>query len=149
MDLHYKDFDNLGFDERCISLKYSCINRVEFSLPLNGRILESIKQKRGLRQGDLLSLILFILGSETLSRLLAKEEVVGNLHGIKVVRNAPAITHLMNADNLLVMSRARLIEVEVYQKCFDTYCSWSGQMVNWKNQTFFSLSTHGGKPKKR
>lgn len=46
------------------------------------------------------SSLLFILCSEVLSRLLIREEEAGRLKGIKVGRQAPAIAHLLFADNL-------------------------------------------------
>lgn len=103
---------------------------MEFSLLLNGNISNRIKPEKGLRQGDPLSPIHFILGSEVLARLLMKEELDGNLHGIKVARNSPTISNLMYADDLLVMSRVGQSEAKAFQKCFEVYCGWSGQTPN-------------------
>lgn len=41
-----------------------------------------------------------------LTRLLGSEEGAGQFHGIKMDRNAPAISHLLYADDLLVMTKA-------------------------------------------
>lgn len=111
-----------GFGDLFIQLIYSNLNTLEISLLLNGNISERIKPGRGLRQGDPLSPTLFILGTEVLSRLLLKEEEEGRLHGIKVDRNGPAISHLMYADDLLFMSRAGQKEVEAFHKCSQIYC---------------------------
>lgn len=119
-----------GFDEHFIKLVYSCLNTTKFSLLLNGNISNRIKPEKGLRQGDPLSPILFILGSEVLARLLMKEELDGNLHGIKVARNSPTISNLMYADDLLVMSRVGQSEAKAFHKCFEVYCGWSGQTPN-------------------
>lgn len=113
-----------GIDEHFIKLIYICFNIVEFSLLLNGNISERIILGNELRQGDPLSPILFILGSEVLTRLLMKEEAAGRLHGIKVTRNSPTITHFMYADDLLVISRAGKKEAEAFQNCFKVYCGW-------------------------
>lgn len=48
----------------------------------------------------------FIICSKFLYQLLLHQEQKGNLHGIKVDHNAPAISHLMYADDLLVMCSA-------------------------------------------
>lgn len=122
----------------------SCINRVEYSLLLNENISKSIKPARSLHQGDPLSPILFIIGSEVLSRLLHREELNQNFHGIKMDKSGPAVSHLLYADDLLVMSRVAKKETETFRRCFDIYCSWSGQEANLdkSNILFCKNSTH-------
>lgn len=53
------------------------------------------------------------------TRLLRREEDVGVFHGIKVDRFAPAISHLLYADDLLVMSQVRMKEAESFKRCFE------------------------------
>ena len=50
----------------------ACASNVEFSLHLNGRIQGSFKGRRGLRQGDLLSPLLFVPVMDYLSRIMQK-----------------------------------------------------------------------------
>lgn len=59
----------------------------------------NIAPGRGLRQGDLLSFYLFIFCTAGLSTLLKKCEMEGDIHGVKVCRGAPVVTHLLFADN--------------------------------------------------
>lgn len=95
-----------GFSESFRRLIAGCVKSVSYSLLINGNIKGNIFPNRGLRQGDPISLFLFILCSEFLSKLLNKEKTNGCLHSIKIDRGAPAINHLMYADDLLVMCRA-------------------------------------------
>ena len=74
-------------------------------------------------QEDPLSPFLFILGSEVLSRLLLKEERIGNIKGMKIARNYPAINHLLFADDLLIFGKASLLEASSIKSCLDKYCS--------------------------
>ena len=46
----------------------------------------------------------FILGLEILLRLFLKEEVLGNLHGIKMARSCLPISHLIFADDVMIFS---------------------------------------------
>lgn len=61
-----------------------------------------------------------------LMRMLGREEVKGDLNGIKIDRNAPAITHLMYADDLIIMCREKEKEAISFKKIFARYCAWSG-----------------------
>lgn len=136
-----KILNAMGFGENFQRLIYSSIKRVEYSLLLNGNISKRIKLGRGLRQGNPLSPILFIIGSEVLSRLLNREEMLGNLYRIKVDRSGPAISHLMYTDNL-VMRRVDKKEAEIFKRCFDKYCSQSRQKANLdKSNVLFSKNS--------
>ena len=55
--------------------------------------------KRALWQGDPLSPYLFIICAEGLSALIWKAEVAGSLHGVKVCKGAPNVSHLLFADD--------------------------------------------------
>lgn len=92
-----------GFSEDAPRFTYSCVSTVEFSVLINRGISETFTPRRGLRQGDPLSLYLFIICAEFLTRMLGVQEEKGAIHGIKVSKNAPAITHLLYVDDLLIM----------------------------------------------
>nr|XP_048330864.1 uncharacterized protein LOC125422764 [Ziziphus jujuba var. spinosa] len=131
-----------GFSSEFPWMIRSCLSSVHYSLLLNGSVSGTFQPERGIRQGDPLSPILFILCSEILSRLLLKEEDQDRLHGIKVDRNAPAISHLMYADDLIISCRANPRDATIIKECLSYFCSWSGQEVNEeKSNIFFSRST--------
>lgn len=75
-----------------------------------------------MRQRDPLSPYLFILCTEFLSRMLSEKEENGGINGIKVSRSAPAICHLLYANDILVMCRSNKKEAAVVKKCFDNFC---------------------------
>lgn len=54
----------------------------------------------------------------------------------------PPVSHLLYADDILVMARADKKEAETFKRCFDIYCQWSRQEANGdKSNIYFSSST--------
>jgi hypothetical protein len=72
---------------------------------------------------------------EILSRVIAREENLGLMHGIKMAKNCPPISHLLFVDDVIIFSRTNVNEAEVVLNCLNTYSSWSGQS---KSAVFFS-----------
>jgi hypothetical protein len=61
------------------------------------------------------------LGFEVLSRLIHKEELAGNIHGIKISRNNPSVAHLLFADDLMVFSNGKASEATSILKYLDIF----------------------------
>jgi hypothetical protein len=77
-----------------------------------------------------------------LTSLLKAEEEAGNLLGVKVCRAAPAVSHLLFADDSLILMRADLQNARALRKVLEDYCGASGQMVSdAKSSIFFSPCT--------
>lgn len=92
-----------------------------------------------MRQGDPLSPFLFIMCTEVLSRLLVRAEVNGILHGIKMSRTCPPLSHLLFANDLILFSKANSLDAEAIMQCLNTYGEWSGQSINrMKSKVQFS-----------
>jgi hypothetical protein len=114
---------SLGFHSKWIHMIEQCISTVSFSILLDGSPFGRFFPQRGLRQGDPLSPFLFILGLEVLSRLIIKEELAGNIHGIKISRHSPLVSHLLYADDLMVFSRANSSEASSILNCLTKFSS--------------------------
>lgn len=131
-----------GFCEGWINLISQCITSVSYSFLHNGSPFGCIVPSRSLRQGDPLFLFLFILASKALTRLFIREERLGSIHGVRAARGAPLVSHLMFADHLVVFCRANIREARVVDTILQTYCGWSGQLVNkHKSAIYFSPNT--------
>jgi hypothetical protein len=133
----FKVLSSLGFSSKWIHMIDQCISTVSFSILVEGSPFGKFAPSRGLRQWDPLSPFLFILGSEALSRLLIKEELAGNLHGIKISRNSPPVSHLLFADDLMVFSKGTANEASCIMRCISKFSSWSGQQVNLDKSSLF------------
>lgn len=84
----------MGFVSKWIDWVLLCMSTVKYSFLMSGREVGPIILKRGLRQGDPISPYLFLLCAEGLSALIQRKQEMGCLHGCKIARQAPAITHL-------------------------------------------------------
>ena len=73
----------MGFGEKLISWIKWCISTTSFSILINGSLTGFFNSSRGLRQGDPLSLYLFVLGMEAFSLLIDKDVDGGYLFGYK------------------------------------------------------------------
>lgn len=133
----------LGFSQEFRDLIFACISTPKFSVLLNAAPYGYFSSQRGLRQGDPMSPALFTILADLLSRLLAREEVVGRLNGVKVSRSSPKITYLMYADDLVIYCQAKLEEAVVVKRCLQHYSDWTGQEINFsKSSIHFSRNVN-------
>lgn len=64
--------------------------------------------------------------------MLQRLENEGKIHGVKVTRESPSISHLMYSDDLVIFCRANMKEAEEISKCLEKFCLWSGKKVSTK-----------------
>ena len=75
--------------------------------------------------------------------MLQYEEEVGGIDGIRVCRNAPSVSHLLFADDSLILMRADILNATSLQQVLEIYCDNSGQMVSLgKSSIYFSPNTN-------
>ena len=84
-----------------------CLSTVFFAVLVNGNAKGWVKASRGLRQGDPLSIFLFNLVADVLSRMLLRAEERSLLEGFRVGRNRTRVSHLQFADDTIFFSNTR------------------------------------------
>lgn len=131
--------ERLGFPLSFSNLIFRCISSVSYSLLINGKPTRTFLPSRGLRQGDPLSPFLFLFCAEAFSTLIRKAEVEGALHGARVTRLAPRISHLFFADDCIIFGKAIMSEIATIKDVVSKFCRASGQRVNFdKSEISFS-----------
>ncbi|KAI3461929.1 hypothetical protein Pfo_018592 [Paulownia fortunei] len=99
----YKVLQKMGFPTYWISYVRHCIENCWFTVLINGVPTGFFKSSRGLRQGDPISPLLFVLAADFLSRGL---DALFREHEDMYYRNqALRITHLSYADDIIIFSR--------------------------------------------
>ncbi|XP_019190015.1 PREDICTED: uncharacterized protein LOC109184468 [Ipomoea nil] len=132
----------LGFSNIWVELIMLCVTIVSYNIKLNGARGLPIIPSRGLRQGDPLSPYLFIICAEGLSLLLQQAQIQGAIHGCRVARGAPSISHLFFADDSLLFFKANVQEASAIKQCLTRYENLSGQVVNYhKSSICYSKNT--------
>lgn len=77
-----------GFGERFIDMIWRLLSNVWFSVIVNGESFDFLKFSRGFWEGDPLSLALFMIGEEVLSRglnLLASQSDFWDLKALEII----------------------------------------------------------------
>jgi hypothetical protein len=125
--------ERMGFGYRWCHWMKTCISTVQFSVLVNGSPEGFFGSSQGLRQGDSLSPLLFLLIMEVLSRLLQKTEEAGLIRGFQAgmlggieVR----ISHLLFADDTIVFCDAVPKQVLHIRKVLSCFEAITGLRVN-------------------
>lgn len=78
-----------------------CFTTTSFSIAFNGELIGFFPGKKGLRQGDPISSLLFVLAMDVLSKKLDRG-VIRQQFGLHPQCVAPMVTHLSFADDILI-----------------------------------------------
>ncbi|MCH80906.1 replication protein A 70 kDa dna-binding subunit, partial [Trifolium medium] len=127
----------MGFSLQWVNWIMMCVESVDYSVIVNNEIVGPIIPGRGLRQGDPLSPYLFIICAEGLSALIRQAEARGDIHGTKICRNAPIISHLLFADDCFLFFRATENEAHIMKNILSTYEKASGQAISLPKSEIF------------
>jgi hypothetical protein len=122
-----------GFGERWRAWIEWCISSVRFSILVNGSPEGFFNSSRGIRQGDPLSPLLFVLVMEALSKMVNASIDQGLLSGFSVGTRAFSelvVSHSLFADDTLIFCEAsseQVLYVRLILLCFEAV---SGLRVN-------------------
>ena len=99
----------LGFRPCWVNLIMSFVEITTYSFVVNGEPYGFVTPARGTRQGDPISLYLFLFCAEVLSALL---DAVGDgsIHGYRICQLAHVISHLLFADDTIIFCKANMDE---------------------------------------
>lgn len=137
MRFYLKNIDFFYFPDQFVKLVMKCISSSRMSVLFNGEKLQQFLPSRGIRQGDPISLYLFILCMEFLSVMIENEVEKGKWKGIRLGRGA-----IFFADDVLLFSLTDENSCESLKSTLETFCNISGQKVNLaKSSILFSKNT--------
>ncbi|WKA11259.1 hypothetical protein VitviT2T_028778 [Vitis vinifera] len=105
-----KVLQKMGFGSKWVGWMRSCLSSAKFSVMVNGVPAGFFPSPKGLRQGDPLSLYLFVMGMEVLDVLIRRAVEGGFLSGCNIRGGSEPplhISHLFFADDTIIFCEAR------------------------------------------
>jgi len=128
-----------GFPDTTIKLIMHCFTSSSFSILWNGNKLPPFHPSHGLRQGDPLSLYLFILCMEKLSSAINNAVHQGNWEPVHISNLGPKLSHLLFADDVLLFTKANSTQLRFIRDLFDRFSKSLGLKINLhKSRAFYS-----------
>lgn len=129
----------LGFDPHWVNLIMAYVTTVTYKIKFNGTVGTSFAPHRGIRQGDPISPYLFILAAEGLTALINDAVQHNTMSGAQLSRNGPTLSHLMFADDTMIVSKANEANAYEVKRILHSYSMASGQCINvTKSEVLFS-----------
>ncbi|KAL9660936.1 hypothetical protein QQ045_025755 [Rhodiola kirilowii] len=113
-----------------------CVSSASFSVLINGKLIGFFQSNRGLRQGDPLSPFLFTLVMEVLARRLNNLRL-DKKFGFHLKCKKITLTHLMFADDVLIMAKANMNSILAIRKALDDFYLWSGLEVSYAKSNIY------------
>jgi hypothetical protein len=90
---------------------YQCISTVRFSILINGRPEDFFDRSRGVRQGDPLSPLLFVMVMEAFSRMMnvvVENELLAGFSVGSKPDEAMVVSHLLFADDTVIFCEPKV-----------------------------------------
>ncbi|CAH9110833.1 unnamed protein product [Cuscuta europaea] len=126
----------VGYPDLFVGWIMECVTTTSFSVSLNGILLGFFKGKRGIRQGDPMSPLLFVLCLEYFSRLLTRKSKMSGFNHHPLCGSL-GITHLAYADDLMLFSRGDKYSIRILVEALKEFGDVSGLRVNHNKSNIF------------
>ena len=126
--------EHFSLPPNIIKLIISCVSSTSTTIVFNGNKLEPFQPLKGIRQGDPLSLYLFLLCMEFLGAQISSMCKEKRWDRVKASRNGPSFSHIFFADNLMLFAKANSKNCEAMIEVLDNFCNLVGQKVS-KNKS--------------
>ena len=119
-----------------------CISKVKFFILINGSPKDFFGSSRGLRQGDPLSPLLFVIVMEVLNRLLDGVVLVGHISGFTIgprYHIPLMVSHLLFADDTLIFNDTLPSQIGKLRDILSSFEAVSSLHISLAKSDWFQL----------
>ncbi|KAL3614590.1 hypothetical protein CASFOL_041676 [Castilleja foliolosa] len=131
----------MGFCEIFTDIIYRNISGINYTFSANGQCHGMFQSSRGVRQGDPLSPLLFVIAQQALTHNLNKLMDQGALVPFNMGQKIDPISHLLYADDMIIFINGKTDNIERLKALLNRYEKSSGQLINY-DKTEVYLSKH-------
>ena len=121
---------------------YQSVSTVRFSMLINGTLEDFFDSSRGVRQGDLLSSLLFVVVMEAFSRMMNVAVERGLLASFSVdSRSSEAmdVSHLLFVDDTLIFGEPKVEQIQNLRCLLLCFEAISGLKINLSKLTIVPI----------
>lgn len=128
------------FCETFVLWVHEILRSTRFSIKINSALYGFFQCVRGVRQGDPLSLLLFVITEDVLSKAINRLIHRGIIHPISSPRGQIADSHAFYVDDLIMFYKAEMSELRALMDLFEPYGEISGQQISTEKCSIFLAS---------
>ncbi|XP_019423314.1 PREDICTED: uncharacterized protein LOC109332721 [Lupinus angustifolius] len=139
--LDHKKLSAFGFNRKFTDWIKTILHSAKLSISVNGQSVGFFSCKRGVRQGDPLSPLLFCLAEDVLSRGISKLVLEGQLCRIAGPSSLYTPSHVLYVDDILIFCKGIKRNLMALKKLIIDYANASGQHISLTKCRFYSTST--------
>ncbi|KAJ0520454.1 putative RNA-directed DNA polymerase [Helianthus annuus] len=129
----------MGFPPKWCSWTLGILKSASSSVLVNGSPTFMFKCEKGMRQGDPLSPFLFLVVMEALSCMFKRARDTGTIKGIATPDNGPVISHLLYADDAIVVGEWSKSEVSNIVRILRCFNICSGLKINIEKSNLYGI----------
>lgn len=134
--------NHFGFPRKIIVIIMRCVRTTSSFILWNEEPTTAFRPSQGIRQGDHLSLYLFILYMESLSHMINQAVNQKLWKYFKTGIQGPSFSHLFFADDIILFAKALVNQAEVIMRIFNDFQKISSQVISInKSKLFIASST--------
>ena len=128
-----------GLDAQVCKLISLLVASPSLSVLVNGHPSPFFSPSRGLRQGDPISPVLFVIMVECLGRLIQKKIRDKCLVGLWPSSGPSNFTHQQFVDDTILGGEASVREARSFKSILNSYTRGTGQAINLEKSSIFFL----------